>query len=68
MLPFWTWNAAQNYLPLSVLGMSAYFTPVVAVLLDWAIRGHLVNGWQWFGTLLICASAVVETGRDRSVE
>ena len=68
LLPFWTWNAAQNYLPLSVLGMSAYFTPVVAVLLDWAIRGHLVNGWQWLGTLLICASAVVETGRSRSVE
>ncbi len=45
--------------------MSAYFTPVVAVLLDWAIRGHLVNGWQWLGTLLICASAVVETGRSR---
>ncbi len=68
LLPFWTWNAAQNYLPLSVLGMSAYFTPVVAVLLDWAIRGHLVNGWQWLGTLLICASAVVETGRGRSAE
>jgi len=63
LLPFWTWNAAQNDLPLSVLGMSAYFTPVVAVLLDWAIRGHLVTPWQWLGTLLICASAVVETGR-----
>ena len=63
LLPFWTWNAAQKYLPLSVLGMSAYFTPVVAVLLDWAVRGHLVTPWQWLGTLLICASAVVETGR-----
>ncbi len=65
LLPFWTWNAAQNYLPLSVLGMSAYFTPVAAVLLDWMIRGHLVTSWQWLGTLLICASAVVETGRHR---
>ena len=26
LLPFWTWNAAQRYLPLSTLGVSAYFT------------------------------------------
>ena len=68
LLPFWTWNAAQHDLPLSVLGMSAYFTPAVAVLIDWAARGKLVTGWQWFGTLLICASALVETGRDHRGE
>lgn len=63
LMPFWTWNAAQRDLPLSVLGMSAYFTPVVAVLLDRALRGNAITPWQWFGTILICASAVVETGR-----
>ena len=68
LLPFWTWNAAQHDLPLSVLGMSAYFTPAVAVLIDWAARGRTVTGWQWFGTLLICASALVETGRNHKGE
>lgn len=68
LLPFATWNAAQNDLPLSVLGMTAYFTPVVAVLIDWVARGRTVTGWQWLGTLLICASAVVETGRDHKMD
>lgn len=68
LLPFYTWNAAQNDLPLSVLGMTAYFTPVVAVMIDWLARGRTVTGWQWIGTLLICASAVVETGRGHDGE
>lgn len=68
LLPFSTWNAAQKDLPLSVLGMTAYFTPVVAVMLDWLARGRMVTSWQWLGTLLICASAVVETGRDHRSE
>lgn len=68
LMPFWTWNAAQNYLPLSVLGMTAYFTPVVAVLLAWAFIGEKATPWQWLGTLLICFSAVVESGRSHDGE
>ena len=68
LLPFLTWNAAQNDLPLSVLAMSAYFTPAVAVLVDWAFSGRTVTVWQVAGTALICASAVVETGRDHNGE
>ena len=68
LLPFLTWNAAQNDLPLSVLAMSAYFTPAVAVLIDWVFSGRTVTSWQVVGTALICASAVVETGRDHAGE
>ena len=64
LLPFLTWNAAQNDLPLSVLAMSAYFTPTAAVLIDWVATGRTVTAWQGLGTLLICASAIVETGRE----
>lgn len=63
LMPFWGWNAAQKDLPLSVLGMTAYFTPVVAVLLAWIFIGERATSWQWAGTVLICASAVVESGR-----
>lgn len=65
LMPFSAWNAAQKYMPLSVLGMTAYFTPVVAITIDRVIRGRTVTRWQLFGTLLICLSAIVEVGRHR---
>lgn len=68
LLPFLAWNAAQNDLPLSVLAMSAYFVPAFAVLIDWLFSGRTVTPWQIAGTALICASAVVETGRDHQGE
>ncbi|MGN0845898.1 MAG: DMT family transporter [Kiritimatiellia bacterium] len=60
LTPFWTWNAAQKYLPVSTLGISAYFTPVVAVLLAGVFLGEHATALQWFGIALICASALVE--------
>ena len=61
LLPFWTWNAAQKYLPVSTLGVSAYFTPVVAVVLAGIFLGERATALQWFGTALVCASALVES-------
>ena len=61
LLPFWTWNAAQKYLPVSTLGISAYFTPVVAVVLAGIFLGEQATALQWFGTVLVCASALVES-------
>ena len=61
LLPFWTWNAAQKYLPVSTLGVSAYFTPVVAVVLAGIFLGERATALQWFGTVLVCASALVES-------
>ena len=63
LLPFWTWNAAQRFLPISTLAMTAYFTPVVAVALGVALLGESVTVLQWLGTAFIVASAVVETRR-----
>ncbi|MGN0852991.1 MAG: DMT family transporter [Kiritimatiellia bacterium] len=60
LLPFWTWNAAQKYLPVSTLGVGAYFTPIAAVLLAFAFLGETVTPMQVAGTLLVCASALVE--------
>lgn len=67
LLPFWTWNAAQKYLPMSVLGITAYFTPVVAVALALLFLNERATALQWLGTLFVIASAVVET-RSRSTE
>ena len=64
LLPFWTWNAAQKYLPMSVLGISAYFTPVVAVSLAIVFLGEPATPLQWLGTLFIIASALVENRRS----
>lgn len=60
LLPFWSWNAAQRYLPISTLGMTAYFTPVVAVFLGVIFLHDAVTPCQWLGTLFVCASALVE--------
>jgi len=65
LLPFWTWNAAQKYLPMSVLGISAYFTPVVAVALAMVFLGESSTPLQWLGTFFIVASALVESASPR---
>ena len=66
LLPFWTWNAAQKYLPMSALGVSAYFTPVVAVALAALFLGESATPLQWLGTALIILSGVLEAWhRDR---
>lgn len=61
LLPFWTWNAAQKYLPMSVLGVSAYFTPVVAVALAALLLGEPATPLQWLGTAFIVLSGVLES-------
>ena len=63
LMPFWAWNAAQRFLPMTTLGMTAYFTPVFAMALGWAFLGEGATGLQWLGTLFVIASAVVETRR-----
>ena len=63
LLPFWTWNAAQKFLPISTLAMTAYFTPVIAVALGVVFLGEGVTPLQWLGTAFVVASAVVETRR-----
>lgn len=60
LLPFWTWNAAQKYLRISTLAMTAYFTPVIAVALGIAFLGDSATGLQWLGTAFVVASALVE--------
>ncbi len=65
LMPFWTWNASQKYLPISIISVSAYFAPVVAMGLGTILIGEEVSSLQWLGTLFIIASATVETGRQR---
>ena len=61
LLPFWTWNAAQRFLPISTLAMTAYFTPIIAVALGVVFLGEGVTPLQWVGTAFVIASALVET-------
>ena len=60
LLPFLTWNAAQRYLPLSTLGVSADFAPVGAVALAAVFLGERATALQWLGIALVSASALVE--------
>ena len=61
LTPFWAWNAAQKYISVSALGVSAYFTPVAAVTLAALFLGEQATALQWLGTALVCASALVES-------
>jgi len=64
LMPFWAWNAAQKYLSMSLLAVTAYFTPIFAVALAWAFLGEPATPFQWVGTVFIVFSALVETRRD----
>ena len=64
LMPFWAWNASQKFLPVSVVSVSAYFAPVVAMALAVAFLDEQVTSLQWLGTALIIASATVETSRQ----
>ena len=59
LLPFWTWNAAQKYLPMSILGICAYFTPVAAVVLGIVFLDESVTPLQWIGTAFVALSGVL---------
>ena len=59
-VPFWAWNAAQKYLPVSAMGVSAYFTPVAALILAGVFLGEVATPLQLLGTVLVCCSALVE--------
>ncbi len=63
LLPFWTWNAAQKYLPMSVLGVSAYFTPVFAVALAGIFLGESATTLQWLGTAFVVLSGILAARR-----
>lgn len=63
LLPFWTWNAAQKFLPMSVLGVTAYFIPVVTLGLAYLFLGEPSTALQLVGTLLVIVSATIETRR-----
>lgn len=67
LMPFWAWNAAQRYLPVSLLGMSAYFIPVLVVALGILFLGEAATPLQWIGTVFIVMSAVVEIRGSKSV-
>ena len=67
LLPFWTWNAAQKYLPMSVLGICAYFTPVVAVLLGIVFLDESVTPLQWIGTAFVALSGVLAVRHQERV-
>ena len=59
LIPFWTWNAAQKYLPMPVLGICAYFTPVAAVALAIVFLDEVVTPLQWLGTAFVVLSGVL---------
>lgn len=62
LFAFWAWNAAQKHLSVTSLAMSAYFTPVVALVLAFLFLGETPTGLQILGVVLVAASAVVERG------
>lgn len=59
LMPFWAWNAAQKHLPMAVLGVSAYFTPVFTVTLAWAFLGEAATPLQWLGTAFVVLSGLL---------
>jgi len=64
LMPFWAWNAAQKYISMSALGISAYFTPVFAVALALVFLGEVATPLQWTGTAFVVLSGFLEARRS----
>lgn len=67
LMPFWTWNAAHKYLPMSVLSVTAYFIPVVTIGLAYLFLGESSTWLQALGAILVILSATIETRRHETV-
>ena len=61
---FCAWNAAQRFISTETLAMTAYFTPVFALVLGRVIFGEAATAMQLVGVLLICVAALVEFKGD----
>lgn len=59
LMPFWAWNAAQKYLPVSILAMTAYFTPIFAVAIATITIGEISTPCQWLGTVIIIIASIL---------
>ncbi len=59
-LAFFSWNAAQKYIPLGLLGLSEYFTPVIAALLGLFCLKEGITVFQVLGMVLVFGAALVE--------
>ncbi len=63
LMPFSLWNLAQRDLPVTVLGMTTYFSTIITALIAYITVGEVTTPSQWLGALLICSAAVIECGR-----
>lgn len=59
-MAFFSWNEAQKYVPLPILSISLYFTPVVAALLGLMFLGERPTVFQFAGTILVIFAMFVE--------
>ena len=59
-LAFFSWNAAQKYIPLGLLALSEYFTPVIASLLGLFFLNEGISLFQVAGMVLVFGAALVE--------
>lgn len=59
-LAFFAWNAAQKYIPLGLLALSEYFTPVIASLLGLFFLNEGISLFQVAGMVLVFGAALVE--------
>ena len=59
-LAFFAWNNAQKYIVPGLLAISGYFTPMLTSLLGWMFFNQIVNAGQFFGMILVIASAIIE--------
>lgn len=68
LMPFWAWNAAQKYLPVSILAMTAYFTPIFAVAIAAITIGEIATPCQWLGTIIIIIASILNLKSMKSAD
>ncbi|MBL8993650.1 MAG: DMT family transporter, partial [Spirochaetia bacterium] len=57
-LAFFAWYEAMNLIPLTLLNVMQYLTPVFTILLAWLILNETLSAHQWIGISLICLGVV----------
>lgn len=60
LLAFFAWNEGQRLLPLAVLNVMQYLTPVTVLLLAWPILGESITWLQACGTAIVVLGVALD--------
>ena len=67
-LGFYAWNAAMGRISLNLVTIMQYLTPIMTILMAWALLGETLSLFEIFGAVLVIALAMTGAFRITSTD